>query len=534
MRRSVWFLGLALLLFSVPAFAENPFLDVPPHHWAYSALNQLAADGLLSGMPDGTFKGEAPLTRYEMAAAVARVLTKVDLDKANGQDIELVKKLVVEFKDELDALGVKVDRLDKRIAALEENMGGWNIQGDFLFLANWTGEDNSVFAARPEDGNIKGKEDFTLDRLRLDITKRVNDRVSLFTRIEAREDDSNRTDVQSVSRAYAIVKFPGDVTARVGKMDLNWEADFYTGDFIIENGSDAYVTDLDYMNAFAVDKSFANGDFQAFVGHYDAPPESATSDDMYLYGGRLAYTFNEKFGAAINYIGNKYRASIKEHWNGPGSEVTDLLGGHSDFETTWVDAIANLTPSVTLKGQFFWQKVEDSFSDSAWSAPNSPRAWKLIASVKQDVLKFTDLWVEYAEIDQNFHFTCNPYVWALSERGSSWLIHNDSGYRIAAVDSNVWNIVAKQQWNDQWWTYVHYVKVDASHSILNTPVDLGYDEWGISVRYNYTPSLFFELVYDDVQYSNENSIANTYHALGLDDAPKSDHLIQFRTYVSFY
>ena len=49
-----------------------------------------------------------------MASVVARALVTVDAEKASKQDLELLKKLVMEFKDELDALGVKVDALDKR------------------------------------------------------------------------------------------------------------------------------------------------------------------------------------------------------------------------------------------------------------------------------------------------------------------------------------------------------------------------------------------------------------------------------------
>ena len=60
-----------------------------------------------------------------MASVVARALVAIDADKASKQDLELLKKLVMEFKDELDALGVKVDKLDKRVAVLEDGIGGW-------------------------------------------------------------------------------------------------------------------------------------------------------------------------------------------------------------------------------------------------------------------------------------------------------------------------------------------------------------------------------------------------------------------------
>ena len=123
----------ALVAFAAPALAANPFMDVPMNSWAYDAVSQLAASGVISGYPDGTYKGNQPMTRYEMASVVARALATVDMNKASKQDVEMLKKLVVEFKDELDALGVKVDSLDSRVAVLEENLGGWKIAGDFRF-----------------------------------------------------------------------------------------------------------------------------------------------------------------------------------------------------------------------------------------------------------------------------------------------------------------------------------------------------------------------------------------------------------------
>ncbi len=55
------------------AARATPFADVPASRWAYQYLQSLQADGLIEGYPDGEFKGDRPLTRYEMAAIVARV-----------------------------------------------------------------------------------------------------------------------------------------------------------------------------------------------------------------------------------------------------------------------------------------------------------------------------------------------------------------------------------------------------------------------------------------------------------------------------
>jgi len=91
--------------------AANPFSDVPADSWAYDAVSTLAADGVIDGYPDGTYKGQNTMTRYEMAQIVARAMAKTDLEKA---DKALVDKLAAEFAEELDNLGVRVADLEKK------------------------------------------------------------------------------------------------------------------------------------------------------------------------------------------------------------------------------------------------------------------------------------------------------------------------------------------------------------------------------------------------------------------------------------
>ena len=59
--------------------AANPFSDVPSDHWAYDAVSQLAADGVIEGYGDDTFRGDREITRYEMAQMVARAMARNDL-----------------------------------------------------------------------------------------------------------------------------------------------------------------------------------------------------------------------------------------------------------------------------------------------------------------------------------------------------------------------------------------------------------------------------------------------------------------------
>ena len=98
-------LAMAMALgVTASAYAANPFSDVPAGHWAYDAVNKLAAEGVVDGYPDGTYGGDKLMTRYEMAQIVAKAMAK----GAN------VNKLAAEFADELDSLGVRVANLEKK------------------------------------------------------------------------------------------------------------------------------------------------------------------------------------------------------------------------------------------------------------------------------------------------------------------------------------------------------------------------------------------------------------------------------------
>lgn len=93
------------------SFAANPFSDLPAGHWAYGAVAKLAAAGVIDGYPDGSFKGNRTMTRYEMAQIVAKALAK---GAVSADD-----KLVGEFADELENLGVRVTKLEKNADAVK-------------------------------------------------------------------------------------------------------------------------------------------------------------------------------------------------------------------------------------------------------------------------------------------------------------------------------------------------------------------------------------------------------------------------------
>ncbi|PJB78852.1 MAG: S-layer protein, partial [Armatimonadetes bacterium CG_4_9_14_3_um_filter_58_7] len=67
--------GVAIMAsLAVRPASAGPFADVPFDHWAYEAIRELSDAGILEGFPDGTYRGQQPMTRYEFAVAISRIM----------------------------------------------------------------------------------------------------------------------------------------------------------------------------------------------------------------------------------------------------------------------------------------------------------------------------------------------------------------------------------------------------------------------------------------------------------------------------
>lgn len=103
----------ALMLTTSFVMADNAFSDVTPDDWSYNAVSQLADEGVIDGYPDGTFKGNKNITRYEMGQIVARLMAKEDTLTADQK--ATLDKLSTDYAGELDNLGVRVDKLENQV-----------------------------------------------------------------------------------------------------------------------------------------------------------------------------------------------------------------------------------------------------------------------------------------------------------------------------------------------------------------------------------------------------------------------------------
>ena len=98
----------AVLGLDLPQEANTVFPDIEENHWAYVAVDDMAKRGLLVGYPDGTFKGDRAVTRYEFAEVIHRAIEKA---KELGESVD--QRLVDEFKPELMRYAVVGKKLER-------------------------------------------------------------------------------------------------------------------------------------------------------------------------------------------------------------------------------------------------------------------------------------------------------------------------------------------------------------------------------------------------------------------------------------
>src|SRR5664279_463587 len=106
------------------AAAAEGFKDVPLNHWAYPALQQLQADGIVLGYPDGTFKGKRSITRYELAAITARAIKQVQTLLANASTANKVTA------DDIATLRKLIDDNTTQLAAVQKDVAALKTQTD--------------------------------------------------------------------------------------------------------------------------------------------------------------------------------------------------------------------------------------------------------------------------------------------------------------------------------------------------------------------------------------------------------------------
>ncbi len=154
--------------------------DVQPTDWAFQALQSLVERyGCIAGYPDGTFRGNQALTRYEFAAGLNacldQILAQVGGDGLAPGDLDTISRLQDDFAAQLASLRGRVDSLESRIDTVEAQQ--------FSTTTKLVGEVAFTVADSWSD-NDETQTTFT-DRVRLQLASSFTGRDKLFTRMTA-------------------------------------------------------------------------------------------------------------------------------------------------------------------------------------------------------------------------------------------------------------------------------------------------------------------------------------------------------------
>ena len=162
MKKILAIAAAAALTAGVSAYAANPFSDVSTEDWAYQAVSDLSDQGIVEGYPDGTFKGERNMTRYELAQIIARLMARED--QLNAEQRAVVERLAGEYADELANLGVRVTDLEKKAGNLY-----------------WSGDARMQYQRNLV--SLTEHEDTWAGRMRINVDAEVNDKVTVSGRM---------------------------------------------------------------------------------------------------------------------------------------------------------------------------------------------------------------------------------------------------------------------------------------------------------------------------------------------------------------
>jgi len=123
-KRAILAAALSLLLLfttAVPAFTVE-ITDVSEDHWAYESVQLMVDRGYISLYEDDTFEGTNRVSRYELAEILANLLEDLENGEVEmaDEDIDILRELSVEFRDELVEVAADMDLFQERIEEIEE------------------------------------------------------------------------------------------------------------------------------------------------------------------------------------------------------------------------------------------------------------------------------------------------------------------------------------------------------------------------------------------------------------------------------
>jgi hypothetical protein len=367
--------------------------DVAPSDWAFDALRNLVEKyNCIVGYPDGTFRGNRPLSRYEFAAGLNACMQQIERLIVGGGDVDTddiarLRKLVEEFEAELATLGARVDDIEGRVEFLEDNQ--------FSTTTKLVGEVAMTLANA--FGNSTDSETVFNDKVRLMLVTSFTGKDKLYTRLTAGNLGDSFTGVDGVATQEGRFAYDGylgnDVVLDrlhyvfpVGKkttvtaMAILGAHHFYADTFnkgleagggasgalsrfgernpIYRLGINNKTTGIGFNHNF-------NDTFQLSAGYLALNGSTPTSGDGLFDGtysalAQLVVKPSDKFKFGATYVRGYATETSEFNYGGTGTSSANLVGVGGDIETD----------SFGLQGQF---DLSSKLSLRAWGGYTDAR-----------------------------------------------------------------------------------------------------------------------------------------------------------------
>ena len=404
MKKILALAAVAALTAGVSAYAANPFSDVTADDWAYQAVSDLSAQGVVEGYPDGTFKGERNMTRYELAQIVARLMAKED--QLNAEQQATLDKLAGEYADELANLGVRVSNLEKKVGNI-----------------SWAGDAKMMYINNAE----KGVKDTYKGRIRLNVKGQVNDATYVQGRIVTNmwfkdagthaADDGNTT----MDRLFVNHSFGDKTSVVLGRQDLTvfggleYDDAFDGAKLAYNDGKfDAYAA-FGQMNAgtpeqMATDAAFGGLGYDFGVAKLNAAYFNFTGDKA-----KTAYGFDSIWGANLVVPVQDFSV-FGEYWDSNADKNDNAYQagiGYSTLDASKPGTFAlNVAYNRVGAGAYLGGTTYDASDFFAIATDKDLKFWNVFGDVV--LQKNVTLHGEYAWDIENTKADCDDNAWTVS------------------------------------------------------------------------------------------------------------------------
>ncbi|WP_242072588.1 iron uptake porin [Microcoleus sp. FACHB-68] len=383
----------------------NQLSDVQPTDWAYEALRNLVERyNCIAGYPDGTFRGNRAMTRYEFAAGLNACLDAILAlipeggDFATQEDLAILRRLLDEFQAELATLRGRVDALEARTSELEANQFSTTtkLRGEVIFAgSDIIGEGGSSvphFTHRTRlnlDTSFTGKD---LLRARLQVGNTEDLTAFGGTPMDRLAFEANTENQLQIHKLFYRFPLTSRATVIVDANQGEYNENVFVFNPALESSGRGSVSRFGRFNPIYRQGGgqglTLNYDFSKALGvslSYHAPngndPDPAPGggggffSGSYAALGQVTFRPSNRFALGLTYV-NSYSRNGSNLSGGTGSSLANRPFGTVPTSANHygVEASVSLSPRFIISG---WGGLTDAQQESGGDADAKIINWAL-------------------------------------------------------------------------------------------------------------------------------------------------------------